>query len=84
MLTGREELERLRAGGGVPSSCAPGLIEGLVVEADRPDEVVERARAVLGAVIEGGEDGLDPESSAWVQRLPGVVRHSMFAGADGG
>jgi hypothetical protein len=71
MLTSREELERLRRGLDAPNMPAPGLVEGLVVEADNPDDVAERARTVLGVVIEGGEDGLDPENSAWVQRLPG-------------
>ncbi|WP_265523612.1 hypothetical protein [Oerskovia flava] len=71
MLTGREEMERLRAGVGVPSGPAPGLVEELIVGADSPDVVVERARAVLAAVIEGGEDGLSPGDSEWAQRLPG-------------
>ncbi len=71
MLTGLEELERLRAGGGVSPSSAPGIVEALVVEADSPDQVVERARAVLEAAIEGYEVGMDPENAAWVQKLPG-------------
>lgn len=71
MLTGSQELERLRAGAGDPSASAPGFVESLLVEADRPDQVVERAQTVLAAVIKGGEDGLAPGNPAWVQALPG-------------
>ena len=70
MLTGPEELERLR-GGGDPSTSPPGFVESLVVQAQSPDDVVERVRTVMAVVIAGGEDGLEPDDSSWVQRLPG-------------
>lgn len=71
MLTGPEELERLRAGEGVPTSSVPGFIERVDFEAESPSLVVKRARAVLEAVVQGFEEGLDPGSAEWIQRLPG-------------
>ena len=71
MLTASEELERLHASVAESGTPAPGFVEALVVQAANPNEVVERARTVVAVVIQGSEDGLEPEDPAWVQRLPG-------------